>query len=217
MSTTIAAKKPPPRSCDISGGLGGWFKQTWEKATGNLTNKKEVVKEAEEAEADSIGDKPFVAGGLLAILDLSDFMLFPYLGDFFLSHESSISMVGLCFVTMSLSMVLGCVLMPCIMKKVGGSAMALGLGMLGNGFLRALVGILELLPNGTPMSSTAVVLFGIIGFLYAFTEVGALSWILFDAPPGKKTAALAGMLATRNAGAMLVRLPPPFRRTITTR
>lgn len=145
----------------------------------------------------------FVAGTLLAALDLSDTMVFPFLAEFFMAHGVSQSRVGLMFAL--LSMGIG-VMVPCmgaITAKVGGPSRVLVLGSLLFCIVRVLTALLPFVPDGTPMLATSSVIFFITGCVYAFSEIGALSWVLLAAKPGEKVGAVAILVSSRAMGSML--------------
>ncbi|KAL3927190.1 MAG: hypothetical protein SGPRY_002939, partial [Prymnesium sp.] len=72
--------------------------------------------------------KAGIAGSLFACLDMSDTMLVPFLGEFFVNHGVSQAYVGFTFAMMSLGMLIFCPLVPYIMPKIGGPARTLAFG-----------------------------------------------------------------------------------------
>ena len=145
----------------------------------------------------------FVAGTMLAVLDLSDTVVFPYLADFFLNHEVAQSTVGLMFSLLTLGIMVTAPFMGSIMSRVGGPARAMVLGTLAFAAQRILTACLPLLPDGTPMVYGASAVFLLNGVIYAFSEIGSLTWVLLMAPSGQKVAAMGTMIASRGIGTAL--------------
>ena len=145
----------------------------------------------------------FVAGILLAALDLSDTMVFPFLGGFFMAHGVSQGMVGLIFALLSVGITVMVPFMSSIFAMVDGPARALGIGAIAFGGVRALTALLPFVPNGTPMLVCSSVIFFFTGCVYAVSEVGALSWVLLTAATGQKVGAMATLVSSRAIGSML--------------
>ena len=164
----------------------------------------EVVKAIGRSEAliESL-KKAGVTGTLLACLDMSDTMVFPFLADFFGNHGVSQSMVGFIFGIMSFGMLVFCPIVPFLMPKIGGPAKTLALGTIMFAAVRIATALLAMLPDGDVMAFAAGVVFLVTGFVYAFTEIGGLTWVLATAPEGKKSTAMATLMSARMAGALL--------------
>lgn len=145
----------------------------------------------------------FVAGTLLAALDLSDTMVFPFLAEFLMAHGVVQSSVGLIIGMVSVGI---CLVSPCmgsITVKVGGASRALAIGALLFCVVRILTALLPFIPDGTPMLVSSCAIFFITGCVYALSEIGALSWVLATAPSGQKIAAMAVLVSSRTLGMML--------------
>ena len=96
------------------------------------------------------------------------------------------------------------------MPKIGGPGRTLLFGVLMFAAVRVGTACLPFLPDGNAMAFFTAVLFLITGCIYSFTEVGALVYTLKAAPEGKKSVAMAALLAARMAGAIFgVRAKPP--------
>lgn len=159
-----------------------------------------VQKPAQEEESLRIA---FVAGTLLAALDLSDTMLFPFLAEFLMAHGIAQSRIALIFALLSLGIFLTAPFMGYVFAKVGGPSRALVIGALTFGGVRVLTAFLPLISNGTPMLVCSSILFFVTGCVYAFSEVGALAWVLLAAPSGHKVEAMGVLVSSRALGAML--------------
>ena len=142
-----------------------------------------------------------VAGTLLAALDCSDTMVFPFLAEFFLEHGIRESRVGLIFGVTSIGMGLIIPVLTQIMYKIGGPTVALLYGLVSFAIVRVLTACMPFLPDEWILAYSVVV-FLITGGVYAFTEVGALTWVLNTAPPGYKVKALATLVGARTVGAL---------------
>jgi len=157
---------------------------------------------AEEAEDPSMKIAA-TAGSLLAVMDLNDTMVFPFLADFFLNRGVTQGAVGMAFAALSVGMLIFALLMPKIMPIVGGPARTLGSGLALFGITRFLTAALPIFGTGTPLLSASLFVFFLQGCVYAFSEVGALTWVLYTAPPGKKTSAIGALTAARMMGGLL--------------
>jgi len=170
--------------------------------------KTVIAKSLEEADKPEEEDDPGVkiaatAGALLAVMDLNDTMVFPFLADFFLPRGISQGAVGMAFAALSLGMLIFSLLMPKIMPKVGGPSRTLGSGLVLFGITRFLTAALPIFGGGNPLLAASLVVFFLQGCVYAFSEVGALTWVLYMAAPGKKTTAIGALTASRMMGGLL--------------
>jgi len=147
-----------------------------------------------------------IAGTLLSIMDLNDMMVFPYLAAFFMERDVSKAAaqgaVGSCFLSLSIGMIGFSMMMPKIMPKIGGPSRTLLCGILMFGVLRFLTAALPLVGTGAAVVFVTVPIFFLQGCVYAFSEIGALTWTLYATPAGHKTAAMAALTAARMMGGM---------------
>jgi MFS transporter, DHA1 family, inner membrane transport protein len=79
----------------------------------------------------------------------------------------------------------------------------MSLGVLLFAFVRSATACLPLIGNNRVLLAVSYVLFLFTGFIYSFTEVGGLSWVLLTAPSGKKATATAAMFSARMIGSLL--------------
>ncbi|KAL1527824.1 hypothetical protein AB1Y20_009206 [Prymnesium parvum] len=159
--------------------------------------------------------KAGIAGTFLACLDMSDTMVFPFLGEFFVHHGISKAFVGFIFGIMSVGMLIFCPIVPYFMPKIGGPAKTLLLGTLLFATVRigtASMGLFHEEDEGENgmMSLSAdylvwysSILFFLTGCVYSFTEIGGLAWILMEAPEGGKSKAMAAMMTARMIGGLV--------------
>ena len=174
---------------------------------------KEVVRGAVDKATSGQTDAPIIspealrvagiAGSLLAVMDLNDTMVFPFLADFFLQRDVSQGAVGGAFAALSIGMLLFAIAMPKLMPLVGGPSRTLGVGLFLFGGIRFVCAALPLVGTGTPLLAVSLVVFFLQGCIYAFSEVGALTWVLYITPQGEKVPAVAALAGSRVLGGML--------------
>ena len=154
-----------------------------------------------ELNADAI-KSAFIAGSSLAIMDLNDTMVFPFLADFFLERDVTVAAVGMVFAAVSVGMLIFAFLMPKLMPLIGGPSRTLALGISMFAVVRLMCAMLPLVGTGTPLLVASLIVFLLTGCVYAFSEVGALSWVLYTAPKGQKVPAMAALMTSRMMGAL---------------
>ena len=108
-------------------------------------------------------------------------------------------MVGIIIALIAVGMLAMTPFMPKIMPKIGGPAKTLGLGVVLFLLTRFVTALLPLF-SGALLVLIAWVLMILQGAVYAFTEVGGLSWVLMAAPPGQKTGAMSVLVMSRSVG-----------------
>ena len=69
--------------------------------------------------------------------------------------------------------------------------------------VRVATACLPLLPDGDVMATATAIIFLLTGFVYSFSEIGALTWVLLTAPDGKRTTAVATLTSARVIGALI--------------
>jgi len=111
-------------------------------------------------EADDPGLKiAGVAGSLLAVMDLNDTMVFPFLADFFMARDVSQGAVGAAFAALSVGMTIFALAMPSIMPRVGGPSRTLGAGLALFALCRFATAALPLVGTGTPLLLASLAVF----------------------------------------------------------
>ena len=168
--------------------------------------EKEPAASAEPEEPEIVpeaANSAFKAGTCLAIMDLNDTMVFPFLADFFLERDVTVAAVGMVFGAVSIGMLIFAILMPKIMPYFGGPARTLAVGISMFAVVRLMCAALPIFGTGAPLLGASLVVFFLTGCVYAFSEVGALSWVLYTAPKGQKVGAMAALMTARMMGAML--------------
>ena len=144
-----------------------------------------------------------IAGSFLAVLDLNDTMVFPFLADFFAKRDLTVRAVGACFGALSIGMLLCALAMPKLMPRLGGPARTLTAGVVLFTGVRFVTASLPLVGTGEQLLIVASAVYFLTGCIYAFAEVGALTWVLYTASPGQKVPAMAALTSARTLGAML--------------